>query len=63
MIKIRLHGTSEEIENAINHFRADPAIRILMESDPYKDRRNSEYYRCYVEAEINNRSTKNEEIH
>lgn len=52
MIKIRLHGTLEEIKAAssIIHTQFD----ILSISEPYKDRGKNKYYRVYVDCEVKN---------
>ena len=52
MIKIRLHGPKDEIDNALTQLKMLPSIKILSESEPYADRGNSEYSRVYVDAEI-----------
>lgn len=54
MIKIRLHGTAEEIKNATEVIRA--VFKILSQSDLYQDRGRSLYSRCYIEAEVKNKS-------
>lgn len=51
MIKIRLHGTLEEIEKTTKVIREQ--FHVLSESEPYADRGKSEYYRCYMDCEIN----------
>lgn len=49
MIKMRLHGTLEEIEgmskDLSNHYK------IMNKSKLYKDR-NSDYYRIYIDVEV-----------
>ncbi len=53
MIKIRLHGTKDEIDNALAQLKMLPSIKILSESEPYADDRgNSAYSRVYVDAEV-----------
>ncbi len=52
MIKIRLHGTKDEIDNALTQLKTLPSIKILSESEPYADRGNSAYSRVYVDAEV-----------
>ena len=48
MIKIRLHGTMEEIELAISaiHIQFD----VMSESELYADRGKNQYYRCYMDC-------------
>lgn len=50
MIKIRLHGTYEEIEKAKEIILKD--FKILSISELYKDRGESSYYRAYIDCEI-----------
>ena len=49
MVKIRLHGTREEIIKAVEVLKKD--FNVLSESEPYKDRGKTEYYRCYLDCE------------
>ncbi len=51
MIKIRLEGTLDELAEALPRLR--DTYHILSESKPYKNRGQSEYYRLYVDAEVN----------
>lgn len=48
MIKIRLHGTKDEISRAIENIRA--VFNVMSVSELYKDRGTNEYYRCYIDA-------------
>ena len=50
MVKIRLHGTLEEISKSKKNIES--VFRVLSESIPYKDRGKSEYYRVYLDCEI-----------
>ena len=50
MIKIRLHGTLEEIEETTEIIGEQ--FRVINESEPYADRGKSEYYRCYLDCEL-----------
>ncbi|MDO4672397.1 MAG: hypothetical protein Q4A76_05755, partial [Porphyromonadaceae bacterium] len=50
MIKIRLHGTLEEIEETTRIIREQ--FDVLSESKPYADRGKREYYRCYMDCEV-----------
>ena len=50
MIKIRLHGTLEEIEETTKIIRDQ--FDVLSESEPYADRGKSKYYRCYMDCEV-----------
>lgn len=47
-MKIRLHGTMDEIERATEKIRA--GFQIVSISSPYKDRRESKLYRVYIEV-------------
>ncbi|MBQ8749659.1 MAG: hypothetical protein IJZ29_04265 [Clostridia bacterium] len=56
MIKIRLHGTPEEIDNARTYFSKLEKlgeIEILNLSGIYADRGASKYARLYMDAEVN----------
>ena len=50
MIKIRLHGTKDEIQKTIAYL--DLVANLLSVSGYYKDRGQSQYYRVYVDAEM-----------
>jgi hypothetical protein len=52
MIKIRLHGLEEEITEYLNKIKKDKDVKILSESDFYKDRGKSEYKRLYLDVEV-----------
>lgn len=49
MIKIRLEGTQEEIEDFMSGFR--PQYNVLSESAPYANRGKSQYVRVYLDVE------------
>ena len=49
MLKIRLEGTREEIEEFLSGFR--PQYKILNESAPYANRGKSQYVRVYLDVE------------
>ena len=55
MIKLRLHGVKEEISEYLEKIHKDENIKILSESDFYKDRGKSSYSRLYLDIEINNK--------
>lgn len=55
MIKIRLWGKLEELEQSKEELQK--SFKVLFVSQPYKDRGKSEYYRVYVEVELKNRQT------
>lgn len=50
MIKIRLHGTAQEIKEATEVINT--VFKVLSQSDLYSDRGQSLYSRCYLEVEI-----------
>ena len=53
MIKIRIMGEEEEVEQFIKLVKnLEPFVKVLSESDSYKNR-NSEYIRKYVELKSN----------
>ena len=49
MVKIRLMGKPEEVEEAVK--RLGDVFRLLVVSKPFKNR-GSEYVRVYVEVEL-----------
>ena len=49
MLKIRIEGTPEEIEEFLAGFR--PQYKILNESAPYANRGKSAYVRVYLDVE------------
>ena len=57
MVKIRLHGTREEIEIATSFIRSQ--FDVLSESEPYADRGKSVYYRTYLDCEVKNLNAAN----
>ena len=52
MIKLRLHGLENEIQDYLNKIKKDKDVKILSESDIYADRGKSEYKRLYLDVEI-----------
>lgn len=52
LIKIRLHGVEEEIQEFLAELESNKNFKILSVSEFYKDRGNSVYYRCYIDAEM-----------
>ena len=54
MVKIRMTGTKYELERALSQFREAEGIHIYSESDYYKNRGATEYYRKYLECEFDN---------
>lgn len=53
MLKLRLRGTTEELQQYLKILRNDPKIEILSESELYSDRGKSVYKRCYLDIEMN----------
>ena len=57
MIKLRLHGTKEEIVKAKELYKTleeENLIEILSISSLYADRGASKYYRVYIDINIKN---------
>jgi hypothetical protein len=52
MIKLRLHGVEEELLQYVEEMRKKKSVKILSESDVYKDRGKSEYVRIYLDVEM-----------
>lgn len=50
MVKIRVHGTLEEVERTLEVLRAQ--FKVLSESKSYADRGKGRYIRVYLDAEI-----------
>jgi len=50
MVKIRLHGTRDEIETAATFIWSQ--FNVLSESEPYADRGKSVYCRMYMDCEV-----------
>lgn len=50
MIKIRLHGTKDEIDKTISYLAL--VMDFYSVSGYYKDRGNSQYQRVYIDAEV-----------
>ena len=48
MVKLRVEGLPEEVEEKLKVFRLE--FSVLLESGQYKNR-NSEYVRVYIEVE------------
>lgn len=49
MVKIRVHGTPEEVESTLEVLCTQ--FEILSESEPYIDRGKSRYVRVYLDVE------------
>jgi hypothetical protein len=52
MIKLRLHGLESELKEYTERLKQDKGVKILSESDVYKDRGKSEYVRVYLDLEM-----------
>lgn len=50
MLKIRLTGEPHELQAALAILHQN--FRVLESSDPYPNRGNSAYYRCYADVEL-----------
>lgn len=54
MIKVRLHGTKEEVKRFIEYLESQqPKVNVLCASMPYADRGKSKYVRSYMDVELN----------
>ena len=56
MIKIRLHGTAEEVRHATKEIKE--RFDVLNVSEPYADRGESVYNRVYIDAETKDNADK-----
>ena len=52
MVKIRLHGTQEEVLKAEEYLKNNKDVEVLSTSDCYNDR-NSKYIRKYLDIKLN----------
>lgn len=53
MVKVRLHGTPEEVKKFADYLEnLSPCVKILQRSDGYPDRGKSSYERVYMEVEL-----------
>ncbi len=52
MVKVRLHGTPEEIKRFADYLEALPRIQVNQRSEPYSDRGESVYQRVYMDVEL-----------
>lgn len=52
MIKVRLHGTPEEVKKFADYLESlSPCVKVLSRSDGYADRGKSSYERVYMDVE------------
>lgn len=52
MVKIRIHGSPEEVAKATEKLKEMPGTKILSESDNYPDRGKSTYVRRYIDVDF-----------
>ena len=52
MVKVRLHGTAEEIKVMSELLQRQPRLRVLSVSENYPDRGKSIYARVYMDVEM-----------
>ncbi|MCM1296741.1 MAG: hypothetical protein NC311_14480 [Muribaculaceae bacterium] len=52
MIKVRLHGTPEEIKEFAEYLDNAPRIKVLQRSEEYSDRGKSSYKRVYIDVTL-----------
>ena len=53
MVKVRLHGTPEEIKRFADYLEALQRIQVNQRSELYPDRGKSVYQRVYLDVELN----------
>lgn len=58
MVKIRLHGTQEEVLKAEEYLKNNKAVEVLSTSDCYNDR-NNKYIRKYLDIKLNDEQLNN----
>ena len=51
-MKLRLHGTAEELKRFSEYFDQLPPLRVLSRSENYPDRGKSVYERVYMDVEL-----------
>ncbi len=52
MIKVRLHGTPEEVKQFADYLESlSPCVKVFARSDGYPDRGKSSYVRVYMDVE------------
>ena len=52
MIKVRLHGTPEEVKQFADYLESlSPCVRVFARSEGYADRGKSSYIRVYMDIE------------
>lgn len=49
-VKVRLHGTPEEVKKFAEWLEKQPRLRVLSVSDSYPDRGKSQYNRVYIDV-------------
>ena len=55
MIKVRLHGTPEEVRRFVEYLEnQQPKVNVLCASAPYADRGKSKYVRAYMDVDLKN---------
>ena len=52
MVKIKIHGSPEEVAKATEKLKEMPGSKILSESDNYPDRGKSTYVRRYINVDF-----------
>lgn len=53
MIKVRIHGTKEELARFLEWLKDKNDVKVLSCSSPYADRGASVYKRVYLDVQIN----------
>lgn len=52
MVKVRVHGTAEEIRAFTEWLEEMPRVEVLSTSDNYADRGKSKYERVYLDVRL-----------
>lgn len=52
MVKVRLHGTPEEVKEFADYLENAPRVKILQRSEEYSDRGKSVYKRVYIDTAL-----------
>ena len=63
MIKVRLHGTREEVDKFKAYLETlSPGVEVLCASDNYSDRGKSKYVRSYLDVELKSHGAVGEQV-
>ncbi|MDE6597247.1 MAG: hypothetical protein K2K60_01235 [Clostridia bacterium] len=62
MIKLRLHGTPDEVKKLADYLETLSNVRVLQRSDSYADRGKSVYVRVYMDVAVSETERKLAEL-